>query len=562
MNILNFNKFFEGALNIGEILKDIKGTSLYRGDTLVNKIRSQHVLEIEPSRNKGDRFVVKRMLDLTSSPPTYVDVIGATSSPIDQITGNDGKFDPSKARGYFLKGRNYQPVFQDSNNKVYTLTDLFKSVDFGSSGAGKLKNENEIIQMMLLAKRIETNRDFTMRKVYQLLELFEAGTIPTNVEVPAGFRVRNLEHFDLDPQWMATFKNSINNLAKSVFPAPNGSPLFKPEISYKFYQNGVLNPNSIHKIVSKKFRELLKASYHDDEEYKNLDFNKYCPADVWAITSDATIYIEICNKIKRAVDIENLSDILNEEFDKRTLIPISLKKVGIKVNSGKIIINNQLGAELPKFNVTQFHLEPNTEKGIGSKIDTTSIWIPKGETKPVERQRNIKIDTSNSRKFQNVDGEIDGVYARHGKISFLMMRKFIKESPLYDKVLQEDPDPLQSVDSLKEKTVEQLKDIVTDLNNDITRFNHDLSVKISYDLNGRPNESLEKKLISKIQSMQIIRALTIIDYYDVVINKTPRFKDLVPNSDNEVDRIITKVLLYALSINTGKFSTPRYARVI
>jgi hypothetical protein len=562
MNILNFNKFFEGALNIGEILKDIKGTSLYRGDTLVNKIRSQHVLEIEPSRNKGDRFVVKRMLDLTSSPPTYVDVIGATSSPIDQITGNDGKFDPSKARGYFLKGRNYQPVFQDSNNKVYTLTDLFKSVDFGSSGAGKLTNENEIIQMMLLAKRIETNRDFTMRKVYQLLELFEAGTIPTNVEVPAGFRVRNLEHFDLDPQWMATFKNSINNLAKSVFPAPNGSPLFKPEISYKFYQNGVLNPNSIHKIVSKKFRELLKASYHDDEEYKNLDFNKYCPADVWAITSDATIYIEICNKIKRAVDIENLSDILNEEFDKRTLIPISLKKVGIKVNSGKIIINNQLGAELPKFNVTQFHLEPNTEKGIGSKIDTTSIWIPKGETKPVERQRNIKIDTSNSRKFQNVDGEIDGVYARHGKISFLMMRKFIKESPLYDKVLQEDPDPLQSVDSLKEKTVEQLKDIVTDLNNDITRFNHDLSVKISYDLNGRPNESLEKKLISKIQSMQIIRALTIIDYYDVVINKTPRFKDLVPNSDNEVDRIITKVLLYALSINTGKFSTPRYARVI
>ena len=562
MNILNFNKFFEGALNIGEILKDIKGTSLYRGDTLVNKIKSQHVLEIEPSRNKGDRFVVKRMLDLTSSPPTYVDVIGATSSPIDQITGNDGKFDPSKARGYFLKGRNYQPVFQDSNNKVYTLTDLFKSVDFGSSGAGKLTNENEIIQMMLLAKRIETNRDFTMRKVYQLLELFEAGTIPTNVEVPTGFRVRNLEHFDLDPQWMATFKNSINNLAKSVFPVPNGSPLFKPEISYKFYQNGVLNPNSIHKIVSKKFKELLKASYHDDEEYKNLDFNKYCPADVWAITSDATIYIEICNKIKRAVDIENLSDILNEEFDKRTLIPISLKKVGIKVNSGKIIINNQLGAELPKFNVTQFHLEPNTEKGIGSKIDTTSIWIPKGETKPVERQRNIKIDTSNSRKFQNVDGEIDGVYARHGKISFLMMRKFIKESPLYDKVLQEDPDPLQSVDSLKEKTVEQLKDIVTDLNNDITRFNHDLSVKISYDLNGRPNESLEKKLISKIQSMQIIRALTIIDYYDVVINKTPRFKDRVPNPDNEVDRIITKVLLYALSINTGKFSTPRYARVI
>ena len=90
------------------------------------------------------------MLDLTSSPPTYVDVIGATSSPIDQITRDDGKFDTSKARGYFLKGRNYQPVFQDEDDKVYTLTDLFKSVDFGSSGAGKTTNENEIIQMLLL----------------------------------------------------------------------------------------------------------------------------------------------------------------------------------------------------------------------------------------------------------------------------------------------------------------------------------------------------------------------------------------------------------------------------
>ena len=54
----------------------------------------------------------------------------------------------------------------------------------------------------------------------------------------------------------------------------------------------------------------------------------------------------------------------------------------------------------------------------------------------LERQRNIKIDTSNSSKFQNVDGEVDGVYARHGKISFLAMKKFIQESPLYYKVLE------------------------------------------------------------------------------------------------------------------------------
>jgi hypothetical protein len=559
MNILNFNKFFEGALNIGEILKDIKGTSLFRGDTLVNKIRSQHILEIDPSKNKGDRFVVKRMLDLTSSPSTYVDVIGATSSPIDQITRPDGKFDTSKAKGYFLKGRNYQPVFQDADDKVYTLTDLFKSVDFGSSGAGKTTNENEIIQMLLLAKRILVNRDFSMRTVNQYLEQFEAGNIPTNVVIPNGFRIRNLDHFDADPEWMATFRNSINNLAKA---SPGGRSLFDPTISYKFYQNSVSGPKSIHKIVSKRFKDLLRESSYDDE-HKRLDFNKYCPADVWAITSNEAEYNDICNCIKSATDILDLNRILNAEFDKRTLIPISLKKVGIKVNSGKIIVNNEAGAEIPKFNVTQFHLEPDSDKGIGSKIDTTSIWYPKGETKPIERQRNIKIDTSNSSKFQNVDGEIDGVYARHGKISFLSMKKFIQESPLYAKVLEIDNNPLPTVELLKLKTVEELKEIVQYLSDEIKGFEHELSIKITYDLKGRPNNSLEKKLISKIQSMQIIRALSIIDYYDVVVNNNHRrLINGQPNPDNEIDRIVTKVLLYALSIHTGAFDTPRYARII
>jgi hypothetical protein len=400
-----------------------------------------------------------------------------------------------------------------------------------------------------------------MAKIYELLTEFEAGTIPENVVIPVGFRVKNLEHFDLDPEWMATFKNSINNLAKVRLieekeeGKQTNNPLFNPDINYKFYQNAVGDKDAIHKVVARKFKELLKASsYHDD--YKNLDINKYCPGDVWAIDSDHIV--EICNSIKSAISIENLNQRMNEEFDKRRLIPISLKKVGIKVNSGRIIVNNEDGAEIPKFNVTQFHLERDSEKGIGSKIDTTSIWYPKSTKEPIERQRNIKIDTSNSKKFQNVDGEVDGLYARHGKISFLMMRKFIQESPLYHKVLEFNEDPLQSVDVLKTKSVDELKTIIDDLSFLLKSFQSAITINIKYDLTGRPNNSLEKKLISKIQSMQIITALSVIDYYD----KSPRFINREPNPDNEVDKIITKVLLYALSINTGAFNTPRYARVI
>ena len=560
MNILNFNKFFESSLTIKDLQKDVKGQ--LRGNVLINKIKSEHQLQLEPTKSKGDKMIVKKMLDFTTSPPTYVDIIGATSSPIDQITDHSGKFDDSKANSYFLKGKNYSPVFQDDDGVVYKLNDLFKTTDFGSRGAGRTTNENEIIQMLLLAKRILVNRDFSMGMVNQYLEEFESGIIPPNVVIPNGFRIRNLDHFDSDPQWMATFRNSINNLAKA---APARRSLFDPTITYKFYQNSVADPNSIHKIVIKKFKDLLRNSREDDivKGYITLDFAKYCPADVWAVTANENDYNEISSSIKTATDISDLNRILNAEFEKRTLIPISLKKVGIKINSGKIIINNENGAELPKFNVTQFHIEPETGKGIGSKIDTNSIWYPKGEVKTIERQRNIKIDTSNSSKFQNVDGEIDGVYARHGKISFLMMKRFIEESPLYDKVLSIDETPLQTVELLKNKNVQELKDMIEDLNTQIKGFENPLGVNIKDDLKGRPNNSLEKKLISKIQSLQIIRSLSIIDYHDVVINENPRrLINGQPNPDNEIDRIVTKVLLYALSINTGGFSTPRYARVI
>ena len=111
--------------------------------------------------------------------------------------------------------------------------------------------------------------------------------------------------------------------------------------------------------------------------------------------------------------------------------------------------------------------------------------------------------------------------------------------------------------------VQELKDMIEDLNTQIKGFENPLGVNIKDDLKGRPNNSLEKKLISKIQSLQIIRSLSIIDYHDVVINENPRrLINGQPNPDNEIDRIVTKVLLYALSINTGGFSTPRYARVI
>jgi hypothetical protein len=548
MEIIKFSKFFEANLKFKDLEKS-KDDKL-RGDILIDKIRNNKPLELP----NGTKIIVTQILDKRSN--QYID-IDSDLDPLSQITDEHGNFSPEKSKPFFARNK----VFKTSDGNTYKLTDLFKSIDFGSSGAGMNTNENEIIQMFLISRRIELGRNFTQNDVNEYLDQFIGEVYPNNCHITNDFKIRNMDYFLYDKFWMATFKNSINNIANA---SSGGRILFDDRINYQFYHNSDKNPNSINKVILNKFKILSKADEFSEfpkyyKQFITTDFSKYCPADVWAITSNQDDYDEICNSIKKAVDILDLNRILNAEFEKRTLIPISLKKIGVKLLSGRVITNNEAGAELPDFDVTEFHLEPEVDKGIGSKIDTLSTWIPKGQIKPIIRQRNIKIDTTDSSKFQNVDAEIDGVYARHGKINFTMMKKFIEESPFYKyvySVIKENP--LQTVDELKEKTVDELKNIIDDINYQISKYKP-VGIKITYDLKGRNNNSLEKKLISKIQSLQIIRALSIIDNKD----ESPRtLSNGERNTKNEVDKILTKILLYALSIHTGGFSTPRYARVI
>lgn len=553
MKILNFNKFFESSLSKTDLKKPINNVdSTSRGDTLINKIRSGQLIELDPTKKSGGSVIINQMLDLLSN--KFVD-INSPENPLSQIMDDNGKYDPIKADKYLNK-----EVFKTGDGRTFRLTHFLKSRDFGSKGAGGTTNENEIIQMALISIRLKLGRDLTKSDVKNYLEEFEQGKFPENINILDGFKIKNRYAFTEDPEWMATFSNSINNIVNAI---PAGKSLFLNDLEYKFYHNSNKDKESIHKVVLNKFKQLSKAesftqfpSYY--RKFIGTDISKYCPADVWAITSNENDYNDICGSIKNAVDILDLNRILNAEFDKRTLVPISLKKVGVKKKSGKIIINNELGAELPKFNVKGFHLESEIGKGMSSKIDTDSIWYPKGETKPITRQRNIRIDSSDSSKFQNVDGEVDGVYARHGKVSFLMMKHFIEESTYFKYVLSIVKDnPLQTVAELKLKTVEELKEMIEDIKLQIVKFNKP-SIKITFDLKGRDNNFLEKKLISKLQSLQIIRALSIISNFD----NSPIKVGSKLNPNNEVDKIVTKILLYALSINTGGFSTPRYARVI
>jgi hypothetical protein len=553
MEIFKFYKLNEASkISFGDLLKSNPPKSvLIRGELLVQKLKNGGEFEAN-----GGSVVITHMLNLVDK--VYYSINDPIAKPISQITDDEGNFDPIKSKSYLNRNR----VFQTSNGKTYKLTDLYKTVEFGSKGAGRNTNENEIIQMLLLSKRISLGRNFVRQDVNNLLDQFieENPKFPSNCIIPDGFKIKDIDIYSTDKNWMGTFLNCINNIANA---SSNGKNLFLPNKNYEFYHNSVKDKNSIHKVILGKFKEFLTGNNYEEilkkfSEFNKMEFSKYYPADIWVINDYKDE--EIKTKIKSSKSIEEMTNILNEYFDLRDLIPVSLKKVGTDLNSGIIITNNEKDSDLPDFNVTKFHLEKDLENGIGVRVDTDSKWTPRGQKEPISRQRNLKIDTSDSSKFQNVDGEVDGKYARHGKVSFSVMKKFIELSPYFKHVQKLTTEyPLQTVEELKSKTVEELKEIIKNLDDEIKELSTGpIGVEILYDLRGLKNNLHEKKLISKIQSMQIVRSLIIIDSID----PSPRWIKGVENPNNQVDIIMTKILLYALSINNGGFYTPRYARVI
>jgi hypothetical protein len=201
----------------------------------------------------------------------------------------------------------------------------------------------------------------------------------------------------------------------------------------------------------------------------------------------------------------------------------------------KIITNGEIGAGIPDFYITKFVINDDPYRGIFSKIKTTSIWFNARETVP--KDRIINFDSSDTTTFTNIDGEIDGSASRHGKLSLEHLVRLI--------TINKGISQIQPVNRLKNLTVDQLDKILLDLHNYI-KINGRVMIEINKSNKGSKIENNEKKLISKIQSLQVIK--TLLDIY---------LKD-----KKSANLIMTQIMQFALSIKTDYFSTPRYLRVI
>jgi hypothetical protein len=136
-----------------------------------------------------------------------------------------------------------------------------------------------------------------------------------------------------------------------------------------------------------------------------------------------------------------------------------------------------------------------------------------------------------------------GATSRHGKISFNMLKKMIQDS---GQNLQE----LESHSDLSNLDLQDLKLKVRNLKAEIIKQSEYSTfkslLKIDPYKRGKDITNSKNKIISRIQSMQVVLAIMQVHVKD----------------PEECDRLITKIMRYALSIETEKFVTPRYVRVI
>lgn len=542
MKIVKYDKFLETVLSVPLLKTKTKGKE--RGNLLVNKLKEE-----DP----------KLTLNTTNK---EVDIDPENAKYLSKEITKRGEYDSKKAVDVFLTKNRYDAVIKDEEGNNYKLNQFKKDSYFGSSGAGVSTRDYENLQCIYLAhKLVRPNIPLTDVNIVNLLDDLKdlGGEIAKRIKLHVP-NADNIDEFLLlaleNPDWRATLEEVTDDLYE--YKSRNVS-LFPKNFTgrYHVYHISCKDETSPFNIIRNKFNSLLRG------RQLKIEFSKYCPADVIVSLDDVNI-VSLLDNVEGMDDIKDkdgkvikfgLTGVLNDLFSKRLLIPISLKKVGKTVKSDKtysIIVNNELERPLPEFEIENFFIYNDVERGIASKIKVNSSWRDAKNNEIDGEDRMFTIDSANTSNKLNVDGEVQGKFSRHGKISFTYMKYFIES--LGQDVKLPELNTYKELSELNEKVlISKIESIFTKIN-DLYEMNSKIlniiyptkpGTKIS---TGKPigGDNRENKLISKLQSLQIILSIMLI-----------RIKSI--DNGNE---LMNKIMRYALSIKADIYETPRYVRVI
>jgi hypothetical protein len=552
MNILGFNKFLEDKLNLTEL--DKSSGDGKRGDVLIRKILNAE--DITLVNNKNIKIDKMKDVDGTwqSASQSIVNIANPASDPKKQW-----EYDPQKAKGYFTgPGTRYKPVLKSGSDEI-KLNSLKKTKEFGSRGAGVRTRQNESVQCILLAFMQDNpgvvldNKEESTNNIFSRFnEYIQRPTLPVKLPKNIELSEELLTAFESEPDWILTFCDVPNKIYSEG--------RLSRRIRYTFYHASYVGEDSPAKIIENKFKKLGREA---KKKFHFVDFSKFCPADVYALQDGKLDVIK--KEINEVADINKLTEKLNELFNLGILRPISLKMITSKYY--RIIDNSESTKLMPEFYLYKFHFGSDL-RGIFSKISTTAVWKSRDGNQVESISRKMNFDSSDTSKNQNIDGEVDGSSSKHGKINYREIKNIIENykdpsfkfnlegfSDLKNRGLDELIDKFwKLLESIKTEKAEVESKSITTI--PLNPYDHEIAdalpllpndiVEIREITKGKDISKNENKLISRIQSMQLV----------LLILQIWKSNQAVGNL------IMTKIMRYALSIETDYFVSPKYIRVL
>jgi len=517
MKILKYQKFLEEVgIDLGELSKIGKDGEL-RGNVLVKKLKDKEPL----ITNAGEEVKISKMKDVKS------DAWVNPKSGVNQITDPDGKYDPDNARDYFIPRKRYKKLLK-GGKKDYQLNDFKKTQEFGSSGAGKDTQSIEVIQSIFLDIK-QQNPEILLQPtdcLNKLKDYFTHNVINVNYNTDKiKLTLDSITKLTNDKDWRETFCNIPNRLWNRT-----RNPKIERGRQYNLYHISYHKNDSPYYHLIKKYKSFAKLGGFSD-----INETKWCPADVYLVLKSEQVGVN--ELIDKCENIQSMNILVDRLFDEGILIPISLKKISKATRNNRdkdkftVIVNREIDKELPDFKISSFIIGSDF-KGMGSKISTTSFWKYRNNKNVDVKDRLMNFDSSNVAKGADIDGEVEGSSSRHGKLSYSAIKRMLGN-----------PDTLQTSKELRSLNIDELEQMVIDLSEEIKKSN---MVKIVPMNRGESIKNNQNRLVCRVQSLQVI--LSFIQIY---------------NSDpGKANEIITKLMRYALSIQTDKFDTPRYLRII
>lgn len=396
----------EVAMSSTELAKRAGGVGEFRDGILLKRINSNEPIELE----KGQPIIVDKQRSQNA--------IRILMKSVNQLDDQVAKMDFFKANSKQMiffpqipeeQVQNLSSMDLKKYQNGYTLSALKKASYFGGGGGGKRGGapntnlfEPGTAMVMALAAQMGGNitpEDITIQSLIKAKGRYKTSATPKQI----------MNFIQSNPQWLNTFVNSANALFNAFPQAKNmifhhQSPWVK-----KLYSNYSAANKSIGGFFT--------------------GYDKWNPSDIWAVSDSLTAP-------KGLKSFDDLNKWTHEMFDQGKAFGISLKATPSKATAKKLNYAGAPSSILQKsvkdiltgktnflFNSAKSHITFESQMSFLGDYNNILEFINEADSGEIE-----------FRSFQtapvDIQGEIQGKSAAHGKVGLPILNKYLSSNGL------------------------------------------------------------------------------------------------------------------------------------